>query len=150
MSTAMSPDGQLTLTGPTDDGGHPITVSTVGAESRMRGTEGVTPLMERRDGRAVPTKEAGMATDFLSHAKAAQRSLQRAQQQRERLEGIARERLMTAREAYELAIAQAAELEGRAWLELLAVPGMNARTAATLGGVSVATVHRRLKEARRG
>jgi DNA-directed RNA polymerase specialized sigma24 family protein len=89
-----------------------------------------------------------MTSTFLSQAKAALRSLQRSQQQRDRQEGAARTRFQGARDEYEMALALAAATEGRAWKVLLDVPGMTVRTAAALGGVSVATVHRRVKQAR--
>lgn len=114
----------------------------------MRGTEQEKRLIEQEAIRPRGAKEASMATEFLTQAKEAVRQLQRAQQQRQRREGLARQRYDTARAEYHLAITRAAALEAQAWVRLLDVPGMSIRTAATLGGVSVATVHRRLKEAR--
>lgn len=139
--------GQLVLTNTCPD--EPL----IGADDvvdrhGMRGTEGVTRFIEQEAIRPREAKEAIMATEFLTQAKDAVRLLQRAQQQRERHERVARERYDTARQEYHRAVSRAAALEAKAWVRLLDVPGMSVRTAATLGGVSVATVHRRLKEAR--
>lgn len=87
------------------------------------------------------------ANTFLSRAKAALRALRRAQDRRSRHEAVASERFGRAQSEYREALAVAAAVEGRAWKALLDVPGMTARTAAALCGVSVATVNRRTKGA---
>jgi hypothetical protein len=129
----------------------PATTTAVHDEARdleLRDTEAATRLIGQEAIRPRQAKDATMATEFLTQAKDALRQLQRAQQKRQRQEGLALERLDMARAEYQGAVLRAAALEGRAWVHLLDVPGMSVRTAATLGGVSVATVHRRLREAR--
>ena len=118
------------------------------SHTEVRDIEGVTRLRGQEADRPHPAKESTMAMEFLVQAKQALRSLQRAQLQRQRQEGLARERFQQARGEYHLALTRAAASEAQSWVRLLEVPGMSVRTAATLGGVSVATVHRRLKEAR--
>lgn len=146
--------GQLQLTGLGADDDVPARHATAvgvihdGLSTRMRGTEAATRLIGQEAIRPRVAKEENMAAQFLSQAKEALRHLLRAQQQRERHERLARERYDAARAEYHRAVTRAAVLEGKAWVRLLEVPGMSVRTAATLGGVSVATVHRRLKEAR--
>lgn len=98
--------------------------------------------------RPCDVKEANMAAEFLSQAREALRLLQRAMQRRLRHERVARERYDTARAEYHRTVTRAAAVEAKAWVRLLHVPVMSVRTAATLGGVRVATVHRRLKGAR--
>jgi transposase len=126
----------------------PIASSREGLDHEVRGTEGVTRLIEQEDNQSREVKEATMSIDFLNEAKKALRSLQRAQHQRERHESLVGGRFDEARAAYHREMARAAALEAQAWVRLMNVPGMSVRTAATLGGASVATVHRRLKEAR--
>ena len=147
MNDLHHSDGQLELTDACAEEA-PIAPIHEAEDDRMRGTEGVTRFIEQEAIRPRDVKEASMATEFLTQAKEAVRLLQRAQQQRERHERVARERYDTARQEYHRAVTRAAALETQAWVRLLDVPGMSIRTAATLGGVSVATVHRRLKVAR--
>lgn len=146
MSEMHQFGGQLELVDTRDEEGRIRPARA--ADAQMRGTEAVMRLTEQEATRPREVKEANMAAEFLSQAKEALRQLQRAQQQRERHERLARERYHAARAEYHRAVARAVVLEGMAWVRLLEVPGMSVRTAATLGGVSVATVHRRLKEAR--
>lgn len=87
-----------------------------------------------------------MMSPFLRDTGQALRALQRAQAQRARQDEQARQRLDAAQRDCQAALARTAVMEARAWRALLDVPGMTARTAAELGGVSVATVHRRAKE----
>jgi DNA-directed RNA polymerase specialized sigma24 family protein len=87
---------------------------------------------------------------FFTRTKSAVQALRRAQDQRARLEGLAEERRNRAEVEYRAALGRAAAVEARAWQTLLGVPGVTAQTAATLCGVSVATVHRRVKEASHG
>jgi DNA-directed RNA polymerase specialized sigma24 family protein len=63
---------------------------------------------------------------------------------------LAEERRNRAEVEYLGALARAAAVEAKAWQTLLAIPGVTAQTAATLCGVSVATVHRRVKETSHG
>jgi predicted DNA-binding protein (UPF0251 family) len=154
MNDLHHSDGQLALPDFVADMASTVqraTTTAVHDEARdleLRGTEGVTRLIGQEVIRPREAKEAIMAAEFLTQAKGALRSLQRAQQQRRRHEGLARERFQKAQVEFRLALARAAALEAQSWVRLIEVPGMNVRTAATLGGVSVATVHRRLKEAR--
>ena len=147
MNDLHHSDGQLELTDACAEEA-PIAPIHEAQDDRMRGTEGATRSIEQEAIRPRDVKEANMAAEFLSQAKEALRQLQRAQQQRERHERLAQERYDAARAEYHRAITRAAALEAQAWVRLLDVPGMSIRTAATLGGVSVATVHRRLKEVR--
>jgi hypothetical protein len=50
-------------------------------------------------------------------------------------------------ERYRADMSAAATAEGAAWRTLLDVPGMTVSTAAALSGTSVATIHRRMREA---
>lgn len=147
MNDLHHSDGQLELTDACAEEA-PIAPIHEAEDDRMRGTEEATRFIEQEAIRPRDVKEANMAAEFLSQAKEALRLLQRAQQQRQRHDRVARERYDGARAEYHRAVQRAAALEGQAWARLLDVPGMSVRTAATLGGVSVATVHRRLKDAR--
>jgi transcriptional regulator of acetoin/glycerol metabolism len=89
-----------------------------------------------------------MTSTFLSQTKVAMRELERSQQLRARLDDRARSAFDRARDQYRKHQADAPAVEGAAWRALLAVPGMTVSTAAALCDVSVATVHRRMKEAR--
>ncbi len=88
-----------------------------------------------------------MKNTFLDDTTNALHELQRRQQQRARLDLRAHRAFDQARDQHDRSLADAAAIEGAAWRNLLAVPGMTVSTAAALCGVSVATVHRRLKEA---
>ena len=154
MNDLHHSEGQLTLPAVVADTASTVQRATATAvrdeagDLELRGTEAATRLIGQEASQPREAKEATMATEFLSQAKEALRLLQRAQQQRRRHEGLARERFQKAQAEYRLALARSAALEAQSWVRLIEVPGMNVRTAATLGGVSVATVHRRLKEAR--
>jgi transcriptional regulator of acetoin/glycerol metabolism len=84
---------------------------------------------------------------FLDDTTNALHELERRQQQRARLDLRAQRAFEEARDQHDKRLADAAAIEGAAWRSLLAVPGMTVSTAAALCGVSVATVHRRMKEA---
>ena len=106
------------------------------------------------NGSGVPMAPRGRADSsagtraFFTRTKSAVHALHRAQEQRARHEAAAEERRARAEAEFRTAMAKAAAIEARAWHALLAIPGVTAQTAATLSGVSVATVHRRLKEGR--
>jgi hypothetical protein len=91
---------------------------------------------------------SGGTKAFFTRTKSALQALHRAQEQRARHEAAAEERRARVEAEFRTAMAKAAAIEARAWQALLTIPGVTAQTAATLSGVSVATVHRRLKEAR--
>jgi hypothetical protein len=105
---------------------------------------GVTASPRNHEGSTAGTRA------FFTRTKSAVRALRRAQDQRARLEGLAEERRNRAEVEYLGALARAAAVEAKAWQTLLAIPGVTAQTAATLCGVSVATVHRRVKETSHG
>ena len=88
-----------------------------------------------------------MKNTSLDDTTRALRELQRRQEQRVRLDLRAQRTFDQARDQHRTSLAEAALLEGAAWRDLLAVPGKTVSTATSLCGVSVATVHHRMKEA---
>lgn len=151
MTEPMDAPGQLTppgeLAAPAE-GAHQVRLPPAlrgVATAEMRGTEGATPLMGQDGIAPHSTKEPTMKNTFLSQTEDALRLLRRAQERRARHEAIAADRFGRAQVEYREKLALAAAVEGRAWKALQDVPGMTARTAAALCGVSVATVNRRTK-----
>ena len=88
-----------------------------------------------------------MTNTFLEDTAQAMRVLERAQMQRARRQARAQRAFDRASDTYHADMAAAAAVEGAAWRTLLDVPGMTVGTAAALSGTSIATVHRRVKEA---
>ena len=113
-----------------------------GPEAQPATGSGMTTAPRSRADSSAGTKA------FFTRTKSAVQALHRAQVQRARHEAAAEERRARAEADFRTAMAKAAAIEARAWHALLAIPGVTAQTAATLSGVSVATVHRRLKESR--
>ena len=88
-----------------------------------------------------------MTNNFLDAIAQAMRLLERAQVQRGRKEARAQRAFDQASARYRADMSAAATAEGAAWRTLLDVPGMTVSTAAALSGTSVATIHRRVREA---
>lgn len=88
-----------------------------------------------------------MTNTFLDDTAQAMRVLERAQVQRARRQARAQRTFDRASDTYRADVAAAAAVEGAAWRALLGVPGMTVSTAAALSDTSIATIHRRVKEA---
>jgi hypothetical protein len=88
-----------------------------------------------------------MTNTFLDATAQAMRVLERAQVQRDRREARAQRAFDRANARYRADMSAAATTEGAAWRTLLDVPGMTVSTAAALSGTSIATIHRRVREA---
>ena len=88
-----------------------------------------------------------MKNGFLDATAQAMHRLERAQVQRDRKEARAQRAFDRASAQYRADMSAAATTEGAAWRTLLDVPGMTVSTAAALSGTSVATIHRRVKDA---
>lgn len=140
MTDQTREPSQLTFTGGAPDGGP--------ADGPMQRASAATSAPGTTNARPAERKKTAMTREFFSQAKGAVQSLHRAQDQRARHEAIAQERRDRAETEYRAALSRAAAFEAKAWHALLAIPGVTSQTAAILCGVSVATVHRRVKEAR--
>lgn len=83
-----------------------------------------------------------MSNLFISKSTRALRALKTAQRQHARLTAKADQRLRAARARHLEELEAAAAIEAHAWRNLLAIPGVNAATAAALCDTSEAAVHR--------
>ena len=88
-----------------------------------------------------------MSNTLLDATARAMRLLEGAKVQRDRKEARAQRAFDRAGARYRADMSAAAIAEGAAWRTLLDVPGMTVSTAAALSGTSIATIHRRLREA---
>jgi hypothetical protein len=118
----------------------PLQTREVPVRDAVVGSEGTSPSDQQEATQA-------MKNTFLDDTTRALRELERRQQQRARLDLRAQRAFDQALGQHDRSLAGAAAIEGTAWRGLLAVPGMTVSTAAALCGVSMATVHRRMKEA---
>lgn len=86
------------------------------------------------------------SNEFLAASAVAASALTAAQTKRAGLEAKARERLAKAQERCAMDLAEAHRVEAEAWVQLMAVPGMTAATAARIGGTTAIKVSRWVSE----